>query len=86
MLGLSVRQFVAHDFDLKFLYLEVTAAGNGIRYQGDRGLYDSGPNQIDPALARFVPGRFTRTAGRDEVWLTVISTIRPTCFEACALG
>ena len=59
--------YAQDNFDLKLLYLEVTAAGNGIRYQGDRGLYDSGPNQIDPALARFVAGRFTRTVGRDQI-------------------
>jgi DUF3048 family protein len=59
--------YAQDNFDLKLLYLEVTAAGTGIRYQGDRGLYDSGPNQIDPALARFVAGRFTRTAGRDQI-------------------
>src|SRR2546425_6617241 len=51
--------------DLKLLYLEATAAG--IRYAGDRGLYDSGPNQIWPAQARFVAGRFTRTTGPDQV-------------------
>ncbi|OLC10149.1 MAG: hypothetical protein AUH39_02820 [Chloroflexi bacterium 13_1_40CM_67_9] len=51
--------------DLKLLYLEATAAG--IRYAGDRGLYDSGPNQIWPAQARFVAGRFTRTTGTDQV-------------------
>src|SRR5438093_1274517 len=52
-------------FELKFLYLEATAAG--IRYPGDRGLYDSGPNQIWPAMARFVAGRFTRTTGPDQL-------------------
>jgi len=57
--------YAQDSFDLKILYLEATSAG--IRYQGDRGLYDSGPNQIDPALARFVAGRFTRTVGRDQV-------------------
>src|SRR6267143_47990 len=59
--------YAQDNFDLKLLYLEVTAAGTGIRYQGDRGLYDSGPNQIDPALARFVEVRFTRTVGRDQI-------------------
>jgi DUF3048 family protein len=59
--------YAQDNFDLKLLYLEVTAAGTGIRYQGDRGLYDSGPNQIDPALARFVAGRFTRAVGRDQI-------------------
>jgi DUF3048 family protein len=57
--------YAQDNFDLKVLYLEAGPAG--IRYQGDRGLYDSGPNQIDPALARFVAGRFTRTVGRDQV-------------------
>ena len=51
--------------ELKLLYLEATATG--IRYAGDRGLYDSGPNQIWPAQARFVAGRFTRTTGTDQV-------------------
>ena len=57
--------YAQENFAMKLLYLE---AGPGfIRYQGDRGLYDSGPNQIDPALARFVAGRFTRAVGRDQV-------------------
>ncbi|MDQ2913222.1 MAG: DUF3048 domain-containing protein [Chloroflexota bacterium] len=57
--------YAQDNFDLKLLYLEAGSAG--IRYQGDRGLYDSGPNQIDPALARFVAGRFTRTVGGDQI-------------------
>ena len=57
--------YAQDNFDLKFLYLEATATG--IRYPGDRGLYDSGPNQIWPAQARFVAGRFTRTTGTDQV-------------------
>src|SRR2546428_5265887 len=57
--------YAQDNFDLKFLYLEATASG--IRYPGDRGLYDSGPNQIWPAQARFVAGRFTRTTGTDQV-------------------
>ncbi|HEX9505092.1 MAG TPA: hypothetical protein VGA62_03700, partial [Acidimicrobiia bacterium] len=57
--------YAQDNFDLKFLYLEATTAG--IRYPGDRGLYDSGPNQIWPAQARFVAGRFTRTTGTDQV-------------------
>ena len=57
--------YAQDNFDLKFLYLEATAAG--IRYAGDRGLYDSGPNQIWPAQARFVTGRFTRATGADQV-------------------
>src|SRR5712692_5662955 len=57
--------YAQDNFDLKFLYLEATAAG--IRYPGDRGLYDSGPNQIWPAMARFVAGRFTRTTGPDQI-------------------
>src|SRR2546427_1003205 len=57
--------YAQDNFDLKFLYLEATAAG--IRYPGDRGLYDSGPNQIWPGQARFVAGRFTRTTGPDQV-------------------
>src|SRR5882672_1558760 len=57
--------YAQDNFDLKFLYLEATAAG--IRYPGDRGLYDSGPNQIWSAQARFVAGRFTRTTGPDQV-------------------
>src|SRR3989442_5432412 len=52
-------------FEMKFLYLEATATG--IRYPGDRGLYDSGPNQIWPAMARFVASRFTRTTGADQI-------------------
>src|SRR5204863_984863 len=57
--------YAQDNFDLKFLYLEATPTG--IRYAGDRGLYDSGPNQIWPAQARFVAGRFTRTTGADQV-------------------
>jgi hypothetical protein len=57
--------YAQDNFDLKFLYLEATVAG--IRYPGDRGLYDSGPNQIWPANARFVAGRFTRATGPDQV-------------------
>jgi hypothetical protein len=57
--------YAQDNFDMKFLYLEATAAG--IRFPGDRGLYDSGPNQIWPAQARFVAGRFTRTTGTDQV-------------------
>src|SRR5438876_11147344 len=57
--------YAQDNFDLKFLYLEATPTG--IRYAGDRGLYDSGPNQIWPANARFVAGRFTRTTGPDQV-------------------
>ncbi len=57
--------YAQDNFDLKFLYLEATATG--IRYPGDRGLYDSGPNQIWPANARFVAGRFTRVTGPDQV-------------------
>jgi hypothetical protein len=57
--------YAQDNFDLKFLYLEATAAG--IRYPGDRGLYDSGPNQIWPNNARFVAGRFTRATGTDQV-------------------
>jgi hypothetical protein len=57
--------YAMDNFELKFLYLEATAAG--IRYPGDRGLYDSGPNQIWPTMARFVAGRFTRVAGPDQV-------------------
>jgi DUF3048 family protein len=57
--------YAQDNFDLKFLYLEATPAG--VRYPGDRGLYDSGPNQIWPAQARFVAGRFTRATGPDQV-------------------
>jgi hypothetical protein len=57
--------YAQDNFAMKLLYLE--AGPSFIRYQGDRGLYDSGPGQIDPALARFVAGRFTRTEGRDQV-------------------
>src|SRR5438093_1918206 len=57
--------YAVDPFEMKFLYLEATAAG--IRYPGDRGLYDSGPNQIWPAMARFVAGRFTRTTGPDQI-------------------
>jgi hypothetical protein len=57
--------YAQDNFDMKFLYLEATAAG--IRYPGDRGLYDSGPNQIWPTQARFIAGRFTRTTGIDQV-------------------
>jgi hypothetical protein len=57
--------YATDPYEMKFLYLEATAAG--IRYPGDRGLYDSGPNQIWPAMARFVAGRFTRTSGPDQI-------------------
>ncbi|MGH2473236.1 MAG: DUF3048 domain-containing protein [Candidatus Limnocylindria bacterium] len=57
--------YAQDNFAMKLLYLE--AGPSFIRYQGDRGLYDSGPGQIDPALARFVAGRFTRTVGRDQI-------------------
>jgi len=57
--------YAQENFAMKLLYLE--AGPSFIRYQGDRGLYDSGPGQIDPALARFVAGRFTRAVGRDQV-------------------
>jgi len=57
--------YAQDNFDLKFLYLEATPTG--IRYAGDRGLYDSGPNQIWPAQARFVAGRFARPTGPDQV-------------------
>src|SRR5438552_15850806 len=57
--------YAQDNFDLKFLYLEATATG--IRYPGDRGLYDSGPNQIWPAPARLGAGRFTPPTGTDQV-------------------
>jgi hypothetical protein len=60
-----VIPYAMDNFELKFLYLEATAAG--IRYPGDRGLYDSGPNQIWPTQARFVAGRFTRVTGTDQI-------------------
>jgi hypothetical protein len=57
--------YALDNFQLKLLYLE--AAAGGIQYIGDRGIYDSGPGQIDTAKARFLSGHFTRATGPEQV-------------------
>lgn len=50
---------------LVFLYL--IATGSGLFYAGDGPAYASAPGQIDPAKARFLTGRFTRSDGVEQV-------------------
>jgi hypothetical protein len=52
-------------FQMRVHYLE--SDGARFVYNGDGGVYDSGPGQYDTARARFAIGHFTRTAGPDQI-------------------
>jgi hypothetical protein len=43
------------------------STGSALTSGGYQGIYDSGPKQFDASRARFVVGRFTRTAGADQL-------------------
>ncbi len=53
------------NFDMRIHYLE--SDGSKFIYNGNQGVYSSGPGQYDTARARFVVGRFTRTSGPDQI-------------------
>jgi len=53
------------NFDMRIHYLE--SDGTKFLYNGNEGVYASGPGQYDTARARFVVGRFTRTTGPDQI-------------------
>jgi hypothetical protein len=53
------------NFDMRIHYLE--SDGTKFLYNGNQGVYASGPGQYDTARARFVVGRFTRTTGPDQI-------------------
>ncbi|MDQ2952300.1 MAG: DUF3048 domain-containing protein [Chloroflexota bacterium] len=53
------------NFDMRIHYLE--SDGTKFIYNGNQGVYASGPGQYDTARARFVVGRFTRTTGPDQI-------------------
>lgn len=53
------------NFDMRIHYLE--SDGAKFIYNGNQGVYASGPGQYDTARARFVVGRFTRTTGPDQL-------------------
>ena len=53
------------DYQMRIHYLE--SDGTKFLYNGDQGVYDSGPGQYDTARARFLVGRFTRTSGPDQI-------------------
>jgi hypothetical protein len=53
------------NFDMRIHYLE--SDGTKYVYNGNAGVYASGPGQYDTARARFVVGRFTRTTGPDQI-------------------
>jgi hypothetical protein len=53
------------NFDMRIHYLE--SDGTRFLYNGNAGVYASGPGQYDTARARFVVGRFTRTTGPDQI-------------------
>ncbi len=53
------------NFDMRIHYLE--SDGAKFLYNGNQGVYASGPGQYDTTRARFVVGRFTRTTGPDQL-------------------
>ncbi len=53
------------NFDMRIHYLE--SDGTKFLYNGNQGVYDSGPGQYDTSRARFLVGRFTRTSGPDQI-------------------
>jgi hypothetical protein len=53
------------NFQMRVHYLE--SDGARFIYNGDGGVYDSGPGQYDTARARFAIGHFTRTGGPDQI-------------------
>ena len=53
------------DYQMRIHYLE--SDGSRFLYNGNQGVYDSGPGQYDTARARFLVGRFTRTSGPDQI-------------------
>ncbi|HUQ40888.1 MAG TPA: DUF3048 domain-containing protein [Candidatus Limnocylindrales bacterium] len=53
------------NFDMRIHYLE--SDGTKFIYNGNQGVYASGPGQYDTARARFVVGHFTRTGGPDQI-------------------
>ena len=53
------------NFQMRVHYLE--SDGTRFLYNGDGGVYDSGPGQYDTARARFAIGHFTRTGGPDQI-------------------
>jgi len=53
------------NFQMRIHYLE--SDGARFIYNGNQGVYDSGPGQYDTARAKFVIGRFTRTSGPDQI-------------------
>ena len=52
-------------FDMRIHYLE--SDGTKFIYNGNQGVYASGPGQYDTARARFAVGHFTRTGGPDQI-------------------
>lgn len=52
-------------FQMRIHYLE--SDGAKFIYNGNNGVYDSGPGQYDTARARFAIGRFTRSSGPDQL-------------------
>lgn len=53
------------NFQMRIHYLE--SDGTRFLYNGNQGVYDSGPGQYDTARAKFAIGRFTRTSGPDQI-------------------
>ena len=53
------------NFHMRIHYLE--SDGARFIYNGNQGVYDSGPGQYDTARAKFAIGRFTRTSGPDQI-------------------
>jgi len=53
------------DLQMRIHYFEST--GSAFSFGGTQGAYNSGSAQFDLSLARFAVGRFTRTAGADQL-------------------
>lgn len=53
------------NFQMRIHYLE--SDGTRFLYNGNAGVYDSGPGQYDTARAKFAIGRFTRASGPDQL-------------------
>ena len=53
------------NFQMRIHYLE--SDGTRFIYNGNQGVYDSGPGQYDTTRAKFAIGRFTRTSGPDQI-------------------
>ena len=53
------------NFQMRIHYLE--SDGARFIYNGNQGVYDSGPGQYDTARAKFAIGRFTRSNGPDQI-------------------